>query len=150
MTIPESLLQRLADEAGASPTPATGEQLEALAAKNANGDTLEYFRVYNFNANVDCVELDQADANLEMMDGITPNCEVWQHGFISFARDLEGRAYCFDQNDRDSEGRSRVVRLSYTFGANTSVDEISAAAEVIAANLLEFLDLYLDSKVDSM
>jgi hypothetical protein len=42
------------------------------------------------------------------------------------------------------------VRLSYTFGANTSVDEISAAAEVIAANLLEFLDLYLDSKVDSM
>ncbi|MCP5537972.1 MAG: hypothetical protein H7A51_17280 [Akkermansiaceae bacterium] len=150
MTIPESLLQRIESETGSRPTPATDEQLEALAAKNANGDTLEYYRAYNFYANVDCVELDQADANLDMMDGITPNCEVWQHGFISFARDLEGRAYCFDQNTRDPEGRSRIVRLSYTFGDDTSVEMISAAAEVIAPNLLEFLDLYLDSKVDSM
>jgi hypothetical protein len=150
MNIPNPLLQRLVTEAGAEAKPATDEQLDALAAKNANGDALDYFRTYNFRANIDCVDLDQADSNLEMMDGICPNCEVWQHGFISFARDLEGRVYCFNQNDRDAEGSSRIVRLSYTFGGDTSVDQISTAAEAIASNFLEFLALYLDSKVDSM
>lgn len=147
MNIPKPLLQRLAVEAEAHPDPATGEQLAKLAAKNANGDSLEYFKTYNFYTNVDCVELDQANSNLDMMDGICPNCEVWQHGFISFARDLEGRAYCFNQNVRDSEGNSRIVRLSYTFGSDTSVDQISAAAEAIAPNFVDFLELYLDSKV---
>src|SRR5688572_13303891 len=111
MKIQEDLLQRLSTEAESDPDPATAEQLVALAAKNTDGDTLDYFRLYNFCANVDCVELDQADSNLDMMDGICPNCEVWQHGFISFARDLEGRAYCFNQNDRDSDGNSKIVRL---------------------------------------
>ena len=68
----------------------------------------------------------------------------------SFARDPEGRAYCFNQNDRDSEGNSKIVRLSYSFGDDTSVEEISGAAESIAPNLSEFIPLYLDSKVDSI
>ena len=150
MKLSESLLERLSTEADATPDPATNEQLSALAAKNADGDALDYFRVYNFCANVDCVELDQADANLEMMEDICPNCEVWQHGFISLARDLEGRAYCFNQNDRDSDGNSMLVRLSYTFGDDTSPQEISDAAESIAPNFSEFIPLYLDSKVDSI
>lgn len=150
MNIPEALLLRLADEAEAKPEPAGAGHLAALAAKNASGDVLDYFRIYNFYARVDCVELEQADASLEVMRDITPNCEVWQHGFISFARDLEGRAYCFDQNVRDAEGNSRIVRLSYTFGGDTSVEQISAAAELIAPDLVAFLELYLDRKVDSM
>lgn len=147
MNIPESLLQRMSAEAEAVPSPATDEQLFELVAKNANGDALDYFRIYNFYADVDMVNLEKADVNLDYMEGICPNCEVWQHGFIAFARDFEGSAYCFNQNDRDPEGNSTIVRLSYTFGSDTSVEKISASAEAIAPNFNEFLSLYLDERL---
>lgn len=82
-----------------------------------------------------------------MMDDMCPNCDVWRHGFISFGRDLEGRCYCFNQNDRDSKGNSKIVRLSYSFSEDATVSEISEAAEAIANDFVSFLELFLDSKV---
>lgn len=150
MHLPDSLIARLLKEADCSPNPASPDSIALLRERNANGDALDYFRLYNFEANVDCVCLNSADGNLQMMENICPNCEVWQHGFIPFARDLEGRIYCFNQNDRDPDGNSKIVRLSYTFGDDTSVDQISAASESIAPNFTSFIPLYLDAKVDSM
>jgi len=150
MNIPPPLLQRLASEAEATANPADEQTLSLLRERNINGDALDYFRDFNFEASVDLVSLDPAKDNLDMMDTVTPNCEVWQHGFIPFARDFEGRIYCFNQNDRDTSGHSKIVRLQYTFGEDTSVEDISAAAEHIASDFNAFLALYLDSKVDSI
>jgi hypothetical protein len=150
MRLPDSLIERLSKEVNCSTKPAPSDLVARLQERNADGDVLDYFRLYNFEASVDCVCLDAADANLQMMDDTCPNCEVWQHGFIPFGRDLEGRCYCFNQNDRDSNGNSKIVRLSYPFGDDTSVEQISSASEFIAPDFATFLSLYLDSKVDSM
>ena len=150
MNIQTPLLERLASEAEAVVNPADERTLGLLRERNINGDALDYFSQYNFEASVDLVSLDTAEDNLDMMDTVTPNCEVWQHGFIPFGRDFEGRIYCFNQNDRDPSGNSRIVRLQYTFGEDTSIAAISAAAEAIAPDFNAFLALYLDSKVDSI
>lgn len=150
MNIPAPLLERLASEAEATANPADEQTLSLLRERNISGDALNYFRDFNFAASVDLVNLDTAKDNLDMMDTVTPNCEVWQHGFIPFASDFEGRIYCFNQNDRDALGNSKIVRLQYTFGDDTSVADISAAAKHIASDFNAFLELYLDSKVDSI
>ena len=150
MNISENLLKRLADEAESIPNPASDEELVKLKEHNADGDTLEYFAKYNLECDIDMVTLDDAVNNLDCMGFATPDCEVWQHGFIPFGRDFGGRTYCFDQNDRDQEGCSKIVRLSYSFGEDTNPKEISKASEAIADNLNLFLELYLDSKVESM
>ena len=150
INIPDHLLERLISETGASSNAANEQIIDLLRAKGVNGDALDYFRHFNFEASVDLVALDAAKDNLEMMDTVAPNCEVWQHGFIPFGRDIEGRIYCFNQNDRDESGRSKIVRLQYSFGNNTSIADISSAAEPIASDFESFLALYLDCKVDSI
>lgn len=134
------------EEFGAQFSPATPDQIEELSSRNADGDTLTYFSTLNIAVELPArsICLDDAMNNLDMMDGIAPDCEVWQHGFIPVARDIEGRVYCFDQNSRDADGHSKIVRHPYPIGDDATTEDAKGAAEPIADNFELFLEWIME------
>ncbi|MCF6299055.1 MAG: hypothetical protein L3J01_04165 [Thiomicrorhabdus sp.] len=141
------------EEYGAEFESATEDQLASLKERNANGDTIDYFSSLNISAEIpvrSLIRFDDAQANLEQMVDMCPNCEVWQHGFIAFARDIEGRVYCFNQNDRSESGVSKIVRHPYPVGDDCTLDQAISTAEPISDSFEAFIDwIMADPEIDA-
>ena len=138
--------QKYLEDYGASLSPASPDQITQLREKNADGDTVDYFESLNLAVELpirNLITFDSAEDIIDQMGWNCPDCEVWQHGFIAFARDMEGRVYCFDQNHRDEAGRSKIVRHPYPVGDDCTLEGAIKASEPIAENFLEFISLLM-------
>lgn len=144
----EIWLERLRLEAKAEIREPSEELLQSLAGRGVEGTTLEYFEKINIKARKDSLVIYSASRVLRMIVTVAPNSEVWQHGYIAFARDGSGRIYCFNQNRLNFDGNAEIVRIDHPVGERISKEELQNTAQFVAVDLLGFLDLFLAGKLE--
>ena len=77
-----------------------------------------------------------------------PGCYLINHGYFVFATNISGDPCCFDLNDKGNGG-PRIVQFWHDDSHEAmSPEQVHAIAQPIAANLLEFLQLYAEDRLD--
>ena len=121
------------------PKGASAEELKRAGEAGFPTDLIEFYRDCNSD---DCVELKQriwsVDNALVENQRAVPGCYLSPHGFIVFASNLCGEAYCIDINV--TSGSHPVVLFSHeVIEEDMPVSKIQSLRLEVASSLQEFL-----------
>jgi hypothetical protein len=79
-----------------------------------------------------------------------PGLALHPHGFVVFATNNYGDGYCFDLSTISPEGDCPVVLMSHELSYDRmSIAEVHALRKFVAASLYEFLERFVDGKLET-
>jgi hypothetical protein len=89
---------------------ASAEDIQRAEQAGFPSELIEFYRELD---PVECIEFEQRIWSIRNAlvenEGAVPGCALFPHGFVVFAGNLFGDAYCIDTNVTTSEGRHPVV-----------------------------------------
>jgi hypothetical protein len=152
MPIDEVTIRALSAQADVNLRPASPVDIESLESLGFPDAAISFFKNYEPNA---CAEI--ADVRLwtiaeavEENRCYVPGADVAPKGFLVFASNIFGDAYCFDVRGAATRQDPPVVLLTHeeVFEGRTAED-IGRYARPIAANFAEFLQKFVQERLET-
>ncbi len=130
--------------------PASKQDLANLRHLGLPRIVTEFYAVYE---PVECAEgqvrLWPIRHMLKENQELIPGCYVADDGYIVFATTYCGDVYCFNLNDFDEDGAPSIVLISHEMiDHRTTAKDLAQLAKPVAANLLDFLQRFIEERID--
>jgi hypothetical protein len=145
----KDIIVKLSEATGIQFEPAQLDALDELRSLGASDEIIAFYAAYEpadpFDGEIRFLNIDDI---VLMNNEAVPGYCVQPHGYIVFAENDCGDSYCFDMNQLDGIGRSRIVVASPETAEDIETAEQAAAmVQQVAPNLMSFLDLVLRDNV---
>jgi hypothetical protein len=140
----EPYVDLIAERYGVSFRAAPPEHIAILEELGLPSEAIDFFSRYEPSS---CIDGPRRlwpipEFARENIDSV-PGCYVFKHGYIVFATNISGDPCCFDMNDNSPDG-PQVVQFWHDDSLESkSREELEIYAYPIAANFVEFLDLFI-------
>ena len=132
--------------------PASAEKLKQAIEFGIPDELIDFYRNYEPAPEIGCVELHQRIWNidnviLENTDAV-PGCSLFPHGYIVFASNLFGDAYCMDKNVQ-TDGHHPIVLFPHdAINEETTIEEFIPYRLQVADSLQEFLKKFAEGTLE--
>ena len=144
------VVARISEATGAQFVPASEKQMAELKELGLPESILAFYRSYAPRRIVDgqvhlwpAWEAPGVNANTPL------GAAVSRHGYILFADTYGGDPYAFDLNETDADGQPRIVLFSHeAYYEDCSRDDVNRLAKPVAGSLREFLQQFVEERVD--
>jgi hypothetical protein len=152
MSFAEQIIQKTTE--ALQPRPATEKELESLRSLGVPKDALSFYKEFTpeYEAEIGKVRLKGARyVPLENSDGIVPGAYCFPCGYVAFATNIYGDAYCFDTKSSEFPASAPIVLIAHDLepeGERMSREELSRLAKPIAASFNFFLTAFISETLD--
>jgi len=146
----ESVLREITSITGVSFQPSNSDQLSVLDQFALPKSVRVFYEQHapSTEAEVEFVRILPIESIVEEMTDAMPGIVIRPHGYVIFAVDGGGDAYCFDKECCDNRGEPAIVWIPHDgFDLQTSRVQIEQAARNIAPSLSEFLVQFRDGQL---